>query len=203
MGQEAHKFFGLASQLSSAQPITGNAKAKKKSSGSKQEKQRMTTNRRGEHIEVMDAHTRLAIMKALSKVDPSVRESNFYDPSDPATIMKEDVSEALIILRSWLRMAGIRALDLFQAWDQSGDFHLTRRELGDGLSDIGVTLSSDIVMLLFDKMCDSHNMSYDDFKNWFESTKQAEDLSDEEREARSVIFIQKCIRGRIARRSPG
>ena len=97
-----------------------------------------------------------------------------------------------------MRFSGMRVVDIFQAWDQSGDFHITRRELGEGLSHIGLTLSDELVMLIFDSICDGHNLSYDGFKAWYEETKYA-NLSDEERERRAAIFIQTVIRRWVAR----
>ena len=147
---------------------------------------------------VMDAMTSLAITSALRQVDLSARESAFYDPREAQNRKKEDVSAATSILRSWMRTQGLRPLDVFQAWDTSGDFGLTRKELGAGFELFGLVLSNDLLTLVFDSIATGYHLAYDELREWLEGTSKSH-LSDEQREHEAAIFIQKCIRGRLHR----
>jgi len=51
----------------------------------------------------MEAETSFSIVQALSKVDQDAQKSTFYDPKKAETQKKEDVGQALAILRSWMR----------------------------------------------------------------------------------------------------
>ena len=112
----------------------------------------------------MDSATRFAIVNALNRVDLSARKSAFYDPREAEVVKNENVEPALAMLRSWLRTTGLRCLDIFQAWDVTGDFNITRRELGNGLAHFGLVLTEDLITLVFDAMCEDHHLSYDEFK---------------------------------------
>ena len=148
----------------------------------------------------MDSATRFTIVNALNRVDLSARKSAFYDPREAEVVKNENVEPALAMLRSWLRTTGLRCLDIFQAWDVTGDFNITRRELGNGLAHFGLVLTEDLITLVFDAMCEDHHLSYDEFKLWYESTKYSA-LSEEERLERAAIYIQNAIRGRQARKA--
>lgn len=195
--EDADDFYASASSLAQ-RPLqsiagTGNAPGKKGSKISKLFEKNRTAG------PVMDATTSLAIITALRKVDLSARGGAFYDPRDEENRRKEDVSGALNILRSWMRKTGMRPLDIFQAWDASGDFGLTRKELGAGLAKFGLSLTPDLLTLVFDHMATGYHMSYDELRRWLESTKKS-DLSIEEREHQAATYIQACIRGRKQRR---
>ena len=133
----------------------------------------------------MDGETSFAITMSLSKIDQNAQKNVFYDPTLADTQKKEDVGQALSILRSWMRRKGLRALEVFQSWDKGGDLTITRRDLGDALAQYALNLSPELVTLIFDHMSEGYKLGYDDFKEWYESTK-FEVLSDEEREARAA-----------------
>lgn len=147
----------------------------------------------------MDGATRFAIINSLNRVDLTARQSAFYDPREEEVSRMENVEPALTTLRSWLRTTGLRCLEIFQAWDISGDFNISRRELGRGLGQFGLAMAEDLVTLVFDSMCEGHHLGYDEFKEWFESTKYSA-MSEEERLERAVIYIQNAIRCRQARK---
>ena len=149
----------------------------------------------------MDAKTALAITVALGHVDTTAQSRTFYDPRDEEIRKKEDVSAALNLLRSWLRQTGLRTLDLYGEWDKSGNFSISRKEFGEGLVGLGLTLAPELVTLMFDYVAEGYKLDYDEFKLWLESTRAADTLSDAEREKRAATYIQACIRGRLERKA--
>lgn len=82
----------------------------------------------------MDARTSFAITMALGRIDQRAKDDKFYDPADEATRKKEDVGQALSILRSWMRLKALKALEVFQSWDQVGSI----------ISSLGLTALSGI-----------------------------------------------------------
>ena len=202
---EDDKFFDQAARVAERpiESLWARLGKKKKSindkSGKKVLHMRRPTNLRGE-MPKMDSGTAFAIVSALSKIDLSVRNDPFYDPSDPETRAKEDITKAISLLRSWLRRTGLTALDLFQTWDLNRSFTISDKELGEGLALYGLTLEIELVQLVFDNMTDSHKLDYDDFKEWFESTSLSSNLSDEERLHQAATYIQKIFRARRERR---
>ena len=201
---EDDKFFDQAAKVAE-RPIESlwarlgkKKKAINDKSGKRVLNMRRATNLRGE-MPKMDSGTAFAIVSALLKVDLSVRNSPFYDPSDPETREKEDVTKAISLLRSWLRRTGLTALDLFQTWDLNGSFTISDKELGEGLALYGLALEIELVQLVFDHMTDNHKLDYDDFKEWFDSTSLSNDLSEEERIHQAATYIQKIFRARRER----
>ena len=198
---EAKEFVDSASALAQRpiESLWGRIGRKPRTSkGMAATRTRRPQNNRGQ-MPKMDATTAFAIVTELSKVDLSVRDNVFYDATDAETSEKEDVGKALAILRSWMRKKGLKPMDVFQAWDGSGNFHLSRRELGVGLENYGLKLNEELVTLIFDHMTDRYKLDYDDFKEWYDTTKHHE-LTHQERMEKAATAIQNMIRGRAARR---
>jgi Ca2+-binding EF-hand superfamily protein len=147
----------------------------------------------------IDAATSLAITMALQKVDLSGRSNALYDSRDAEVRAKEDVAPAMSILRSWIRKQGLRPLDIFQSWDHSQDYALTRKELRAGLAQFGLRLSKDLVTLIFDDIAAGFHMTYDELRDWLEGTAKAENLTEEERQWQAAKIIQKYIRARLVK----
>ena len=154
-------------------------------------------------VPIMDANTSFAITSKLGKAQREMmecRQNAFYDPRDAETRKAQDVGGGLAILRSWMRLQGLRPYEIFQHWDQEGRLHVSRKDLKEGLALFGLTLETDLLTHVFDHMADGYKLTYDAFKEWFEGTKY-DHLSDEEREIRAATFIQACIRGKRSRRA--
>ena len=155
---------------------------------------------------LLDVDTQLAIAAAFSKVDTTARtrKGAFYRPEDERTRAAEDVGPALSVLRSWMRKMGLSPLDVFQSWDVDGSYQLTRHELHRGLRAIGLTLSKELLTLVFDHLAEGYHLTYDEWKVWFDSTsafEQGGDAEDEEeRRARAAVTIQRHVRSRTARK---
>ena len=197
---ESKPFFEVASQIAQ-RPISSISSRKKSSILAKKKPQKGPNSGRSNEalFPQIDADAGFAIVAALSRIDQRAKTKTFYDPKDAAVRISEDVSQALAMLRSWMRMQGLRALEVFQSWDQSGDLLLTRREVHEGLARYGLEFTPELTTLVFDHIADGYRLRYDDFKDWFESTKYS-GLTEAERERRAAIYIQKLIRGRAAKR---
>lgn len=198
-GEAAKEFFEQASEVSQ-RPLDSLIGRKNGDSGVQ-----TRSSRHGKNGPRLDAATSMAIMTELKKVHErmtELRKDAFYDSRDADVNEKEDVSIAMKILRSWLRKQGLSSLDLFQAWDHSGDYTLTRKELKAGLAQFGLELKRDLLTLVFDFIAAGYHATYDELREWLEGTTKSDGLSPEERQQQAARLIQKYIRARLVAKVP-
>ena len=137
------------------------------------------------------------LLAHLDKLDQQARLDPFYDPATSALATQrfEMLERAMKLLRSWLRKSGFTALDLFQTWDYSDNYELSRREMQVGLADLGVSMTMELLESIFDTIAKGIHMRYNEFRRWYETTDR--DPASQE-EAASVV--QKMYRGHLIRK---
>ena len=199
-GEDGAQFFESAGRLAQRPIDTLWKRNERRAKGSPKARLKHRPVTQSGLVPQMDMKTCFGIVAALSRVDQHAQRREFYDPANAELRKTQSVDEALSLLRSWLRLTGLRALDIFQTWDVDGNFTVSMRELGDGLSQWGLSLTIELVTLIFDRLAEGYKLTYDEFRDWFESTTKGGDEGDEERERRAAMYIQKIVRGRRDRR---